>query len=186
MEHRTFAAVYIDDIIVHSNSYEDHLEHLRKIFETLRAQKLYAKASKCSFAQREVEFCGYVINANGISTQASKIQAIKEWPPLSNPKEVRSFLGLFGFYQRFIPSYASIVTPLTESRKQKTTGNREERKHKSVFSPFWVEKPLATTFSLSSLLRKSPFEQKNRSNRYKRQSRSKVSFWNFCIPRVCL
>ena len=53
-EHRTFAAVYIDDIIVHSNSYEDHLEHLRKIFETLRAQKLYAKASKCSFAQREV------------------------------------------------------------------------------------------------------------------------------------
>ena len=96
-EHRTFAAVYIDDIIVHSNSYEDHLEHLRQIFETLRAQKLYTKASKCSFAQREVEFCGYVINANGISTQASKIQAIKEWPPLSIQKEVRSFMGLCGF-----------------------------------------------------------------------------------------
>ena len=73
-----------------------------------------------------MEFCGYVINSNEISTQASKIQAIKEWPPLSNPKEVRSFLGLCGFYQMFIPGYARIVTPLTDLLKKNTAWKWED------------------------------------------------------------
>ena len=115
---RKFAAVYIDDIIIHSSSLEDHLDHLRQVFDALRAEKLYAKASKCAFLLEEVDFCGFVVGSQGIRTQHSKVEAIQKSPPLQNAKDVRSFLGLCGFYQKFIKNYSHLVASLTDLLKK--------------------------------------------------------------------
>ncbi|KAG7588974.1 Integrase catalytic core [Arabidopsis suecica] len=91
-----------DDILVYSKSSEEHEVHLRVVLEKLREQKLFAKLSKCSFWQREISFLGHIISAAGVSVDPEKIQAIREWPRPRNAMEIRSFLGLTGYYRRFV------------------------------------------------------------------------------------
>ena len=112
--HREYADVYIDDIIIHSRTLAEHVQHLRAILVDLRRESLFAKRKKCSFAQSETDFCGFIVGASGIRTQPQKLEAIRNWPVSQNPKDIRSFLGLCGFYQRFIPKYADTASPMTD------------------------------------------------------------------------
>ncbi|GKA15640.1 putative reverse transcriptase domain-containing protein [Tanacetum coccineum] len=103
-----FVIVFIDDILIYSKTQEEHVEHLRLVVELLKKEKLYAKFSKCELWLREVQFLGHVINGNGIHVDPSKIEAVKNWKALRTPSEIRSFLGLAGYYRRFIENFSKI------------------------------------------------------------------------------
>ncbi|KAD3640786.1 hypothetical protein E3N88_30009 [Mikania micrantha] len=106
--------VFIDDILIYSKNEGDHACHLREVLETLRKEKLYAKFSKCAFWLREVQFLGHVVCADGILVDPSKVQAVMRWSPPKTPTEIRCFLGLAGYYRRFIQDFARIASPLTK------------------------------------------------------------------------
>ena len=108
-----FVIVFIDDILIYSRTKEDHEQHLRLILELLGKEKLYAKFSKCEFWLREVHFLGHVINDKGIHVDPAKIEAVKNWEAPKTPSEIRSFLGLAGYYRRFIKNFSKIALPLT-------------------------------------------------------------------------
>ncbi|KAD6796253.1 hypothetical protein E3N88_07149 [Mikania micrantha] len=109
-----FVIVFIDDILIYSKTKTEHEQHLRKILELLREKKLYAKFSKCEFWLREVQFLGHVVNSEGIHVDPAKIEAIKNWDTPKTPTEIRSFLGLAGYYRRFISNFSKIALPLTK------------------------------------------------------------------------
>jgi transposase InsO family protein len=106
--------VFLDDVLVYSRTREEHIKHVRQVLDRLRERKLYCKLSKCEFFQREVEFLGHQLGANGLSVSADKVKAVREWPTPKNTTEVRSFLGLAGFYRRFVKDFSKIAMPLTE------------------------------------------------------------------------
>nr|GFD09727.1 putative reverse transcriptase domain-containing protein [Tanacetum cinerariifolium] len=93
-----FVIVFIDDILVYSKSEEEHEQHLRIVLEILRHKKLYAKFLKCEFWLQQVAFLGYIVSADGITVDPSKVEAITKWPRSTTVTEVRSFLGLAGYY----------------------------------------------------------------------------------------
>ncbi|XP_071683425.1 uncharacterized protein [Lolium perenne] len=108
-----FVVVFIDDILVYSKSEEEHEEHLRLVLGTLRKHQLYAKFSKCQFWLKEVGFLGHVLSAGGVSVDPSLIKSIMDRKPPTNPTEVRSFLGLAGYYRKFVEGFSSIAKPMT-------------------------------------------------------------------------
>ncbi|GKA96489.1 putative nucleotidyltransferase, ribonuclease H [Tanacetum coccineum] len=123
-----FMIVFIDDILIYSKTWEEHVEHLRSFLELLKKEKPYAKFSKCEFWLREVQFLVHVINGNEIHVDPSKIEAVKNWKALRTPSKVRSFLGLAGYYQRFIDNFSKIAKSLTIlTQKCKTFDWGEER-----------------------------------------------------------
>ncbi|KAG8472702.1 hypothetical protein CXB51_034564 [Gossypium anomalum] len=109
-----FVVVFIDDILVYSRDETEHAEHLRLVLRILRDKQLYAKFSKCEFWLREVSFLGHVVSASGIRVDPNKISAILNWKPPRNITEVRSFLGLAGYYRRFVKGFLMIATPMTK------------------------------------------------------------------------
>ncbi|KAG8490817.1 hypothetical protein CXB51_013992 [Gossypium anomalum] len=109
-----FVVVFIDDILVYSRDEAEHAEHLRLVLQILRDKQLYAKFSKCEFWLREVSFLGHVVSASGIRVDPSKILAILNWKPPRNITEIRSFLGLAGYYRRFVKGFSMIATPMTK------------------------------------------------------------------------
>ncbi|KAA3484088.1 DNA/RNA polymerases superfamily protein [Gossypium australe] len=108
-----FVVVFIDDILIYSRDENDHAEHLRIVLQTLREKQLYAKFSNCEFWLHEVSFLGHIVSASGIRVDPSKISAILSWKPSRNVSEVHSFLGLAGYYRRFVKGFSTIATPLT-------------------------------------------------------------------------
>ncbi|KAL5546822.1 hypothetical protein UlMin_006509 [Ulmus minor] len=108
-----FVIVFIDDILVYSKSTEEHEEHLRLILQTLRDHQLFAKFKKCEFWLNQVAFLGHVISKDGVAVDPSKVEAVENWKPPSNASEVRSFLGLAGYYRRFVEGFSRIAMPLT-------------------------------------------------------------------------
>lgn len=123
--------VFIDDILIYSKSQEEHGRHLREVLEVLKKEKLYAKFSKCDFWIREVQFLGHVVN-QGIMVDPTKIEAVMKWEHPKIPTEIRSFLGLAGYYRRFIQGFSSIATPLTALTHKGDTYAWSD-KHKEAF-----------------------------------------------------
>ncbi|KAL4378560.1 hypothetical protein GQ457_02G035680 [Hibiscus cannabinus] len=135
---RKFVLVFFDDILVYSPSMGEHLEQLKKVLDILRANQLFAKKSKCFFGQRQVEYLGHIISARGVSTDPSKVEAMRSWPLPENLKSLRGFLGLTGYYRKFVKGYREISKPLTsmlkkdgfywteESRLSSEIGNSDE------------------------------------------------------------
>jgi len=113
-----FICVYLDDILVYNENLDDHLRHLRLTLDKLREHKLYAKRSKCPFAETTVDYLGHVISAHGFSMEDEKVNAIRTWTTLQSKKDVQSFLGMINFYRRFIINMAEVAVPLT-----RLTGN---------------------------------------------------------------
>ncbi|GBG76449.1 hypothetical protein CBR_g22197 [Chara braunii] len=109
-----FVLVYLDDILIYSRTLEDHLGHLRRVLEMLRHAKYKANRDKCKFIRQELEHLGHFVTPEGISSLSDKIQAIQEWPEPRNVTDVRSFLGLAGYYQRSIKGYSKIAAHLTK------------------------------------------------------------------------
>ena len=109
-----FVIVFIDDILVYSGSLEEHSKHLRIVLQTLRERQMYAKLSKCQFWLDKVAFLGHVISAKGVSVDPHKIEAVVNWKPPKNVSKVRSFLGLVGYYRKFVEGLSRITAPLTK------------------------------------------------------------------------
>ncbi|KAL0558839.1 hypothetical protein IC582_003421 [Cucumis melo] len=116
----TFVIVFIDDILVYSKIEAEHEEHLHQILETLRANKLYVKFSKCEFWLKKVSFLGHVVSNEGVVVDLIKIEAVTGWPRPSTVSEVRSFFGLAGYYRRFVEDFSRIVSPLTQLTRKGT------------------------------------------------------------------
>lgn len=110
---RKFIIIFLDDILVFNETLEEHVEHLRQVFDLLRQNELYVKASKCSFAQDSIEYLGHVISKDGVATDADKTQAMLQWPTPTMATELCSFLGLTGYYRKFVACYGIIAKPLT-------------------------------------------------------------------------
>jgi hypothetical protein len=109
-----FVVVFIDDILIFSKTEEEQEKHLRLVLEKLRSNQLYAKFSKCEFWLTEVAFLGYVISARGVSVDPSKVKDVLNWMPPMNASEIQSFLGLAGYYRRFIQDCSKIAKPMTK------------------------------------------------------------------------
>jgi hypothetical protein len=128
-----FVIVFIDDILVYSKTLEEHYKHLRSVLQVLRDKHLYAKLNKCEFFQSEISFLGHVINEHGIKMEQSKVDAVMKWPAPKNIHELRSFLGLAGYYRRFVKDFSMIATPLT-SLLHKNTPYEWAAQHDDAFS----------------------------------------------------
>ncbi|XP_026459422.1 uncharacterized protein LOC113360090 [Papaver somniferum] len=113
-----FVIVFIDDILVYSKTWEDHETLLENVLETLREHHLYAKFSKCEFWLSEVKFLGHVISSEGISVDPSKVDSVLNWHRPKTVTEIRSFLGLAGYYRRFVESFSNIASPLTQLKQK--------------------------------------------------------------------
>ncbi|GJY58514.1 putative reverse transcriptase domain-containing protein [Tanacetum coccineum] len=124
-----FVIVFIDDILIYSKDKKEHEEHLKAILELLKKEKLYAKFSKCEFWIPKVQFLGHVIDSRGIHVDPAKIESIKDWASPKTPTEIRQFLGLAGYYRRFIEGFSKIaksMTKLTQKGVKFDWGEKEE------------------------------------------------------------
>ena len=115
----SFARAYIDDIVIFIRSWEEHLVHLREVFTCLKAARLTINVSKCQFGKNEVRYLGHVIGGGTVRPDPQKLEAVNNYPVPVSKKEVRAFLGLAGYYRRFVPHFATIAKPLTELTKGK-------------------------------------------------------------------
>ncbi|GKA26537.1 putative reverse transcriptase domain-containing protein [Tanacetum coccineum] len=124
-----FVIVFIDDILIYSRNKEEHANHLRIILELLKKEKLYAKFSKCDFWIHIVQFLGHLIDSQGLHVDPAKIEAVKNWTSPTTPTEIRQFLGLAGYYRRFIEGFSKIaksLTELTQKNKKYIWGEDQE------------------------------------------------------------
>ena len=108
----TFTFGYLDDILVYSPDMETHLEHLRKLFIKLREADLKLKEVKCNFLKKHIQYLGHIVSGKGITPMPEKLACIQEMSPPKNPKEVKQFLGLTGYYQKFVPRFSDLARPL--------------------------------------------------------------------------
>ncbi|GJS69956.1 putative reverse transcriptase domain-containing protein [Tanacetum coccineum] len=124
-----FVIVFIDDILIYSKNKKEHEEHLKQILGLLKKEELYAKFSKCEFWIPQVQFLGHVIDSDGIHVDPAKIESIKDWTSPKSPTEIRQFLGLAGYYWRFIEGFSKIAKPMTKLTQKKVKfewGDKQE------------------------------------------------------------
>lgn len=110
---RKCVLVFMDDILVYSKTWAEHMQHVQQVMLILQHNQFLLKRSKCEFGRQSLEYLGHVISAQGVSTEPTKIAAVKSWPVPKNVKQLRGFLGLTGYYRRFIRHYGLLSKPLT-------------------------------------------------------------------------
>ena len=115
-----FALAYLDDILIYSDTYEEHVEHVKKVMRKLQEKELPLKLSKCEFHKHEIAFLGYLISDKGLAPDPAKVKAVEEWPEPRNVKDVQSFLGLANYYRKFVENFSKIAGPLTNLTKKET------------------------------------------------------------------
>ncbi|MCH87732.1 enzymatic polyprotein, partial [Trifolium medium] len=115
---RKYVLVFFDDILVYSPTSTSHLEHLTCVLTTLQKHILFVKLSQCTFGMKEVDYLGHTVSGSGVAMDKCKVKDILEWPPPTTVKQLRGFLGLTGYYRRFIKAYSSIALPLTNLLKK--------------------------------------------------------------------
>ena len=119
--------VYMDDIIVYSSTLEEHLDRLDNVFHRLASCNLKIQPDKCEFLRKEVAYLGHIVTPEGIKPNPAKIEAVTKYPQPKTPREIKQFLGLTGFYRRFLPNYADLVKPLTKLLKKNIKFNFDEK-----------------------------------------------------------
>ena len=114
------STAYIDDVLTHSKTLEEHMEHLRRLLVKLKESGVKVKTTvkKCKIACKETMFLGYKISDQGVTIDETRIDALKKYPKPKTPKQVKQFLGLAGYYRQFIPNFSSIVNPITQLTKK--------------------------------------------------------------------
>ena len=110
----SFVAIYLDDILIYSRTWAEHLQHIHQVLSTLRQHKLYANLEKCSFGMERVQYLGYIVDKHGVHVDLAKIQAIRDWLTPTNLTELRSFLGLANFYRRFVLGFSNISWSISQ------------------------------------------------------------------------
>ncbi len=115
-----FIYVYLDDILIFSHSLQEHVQHVRRMFQRLLENGLYVKAEKCVFHAQSVPFLGYIVSVEGMRMDPDKIQAVVDWPTPDSHKALQRFLGFANFYRRFIHSFSQLAAPLTALTSTKT------------------------------------------------------------------
>ena len=123
---RKFILVFFDDILIYSPNWTMHLEHVHKAFEILRHHQFFIKLSKCAFGQQELEYLGHIVTPEGVKVDQGKVATILNWPRPTNVSELRGFLGLTGYYRKFVRNYGIISRPLTNLLKKGQFGWPEE------------------------------------------------------------
>jgi hypothetical protein len=113
-----FCVVYLDDILIYSDTLEEHIAHVRRVLQKLIEHRLYAKLEKCEFHAQTIGFLGYIISPEGISMESDRIATITEWPAPASVHDIQVFLGFANFYRRFIEGYSRIVSPITRLLKK--------------------------------------------------------------------
>ncbi|GKA35634.1 putative reverse transcriptase domain-containing protein [Tanacetum coccineum] len=133
-----FVIVFIDDILIYSKSKEEHEEHLKLIMKLLKMEELYAKFSKCNFWLSKVQFLGHVIDSEGVHVDPAKIESIKDWASPKTPTEIRQFLGIAGYYRRFIEGFSKIARPMTKLTQNSVKYECGENKEAAfLFVVYW-------------------------------------------------
>jgi hypothetical protein len=149
-----FMVVFIDDILIFSKNEEEHDEHLHLVLQKLRGNQLYAKLNKCEFWLKEVSFLGHIISEGGISVDPSKVKDVLSWNTLQNVSDIRSFLGLAGYYRRFIEGFSKISKPMMELLAKGNTFEWTPR-HETIFHE--LKKRLTTAPVLTMPDMEKPF-----------------------------
>jgi hypothetical protein len=115
---RHFVLVFFDDILIYSKTWTDHLTHVDQVLHLLSQHQLFLKQSKCVFSASEVEYLGHLVGKDGVRVDPKKIEAMKDWPHPKTLKSLRGFLGLTGYYRKFVKNYGKIAAPLTALLKK--------------------------------------------------------------------
>ena len=116
---RNFVLVFFDDILIYSKTWEEHLQHIRQVLALLQLNSVFLKKSKCSFGQTKVGYLGHIISDQGVIVDPEKIEAITSWPQPVTVKQLKGFLGLAGYYRKFIKNYGAIAKPLIDQTSWK-------------------------------------------------------------------
>jgi hypothetical protein len=115
-----FVLVFIDDILIYSKNREEHEEHIILVMQVLREHQLYAKFIKCDFLKKKIHYLGHVMSKEGVAVDPDKIRSIMEWPTPKDVSNIRSFMGLAGYYRIFIKGFSKIGCPITALQKKGT------------------------------------------------------------------
>ena len=118
-----FVIVFIDDILIYSRSEDEHASNLRIVLQTLKDRQLFAKFSKCEIWLQSVAYVGHIVSQKGIRVDSQKIEAVKQWPKPTSATDIRSFLGLTGYYRMFMEGFSSTVSPLTRLTRRWSSSN---------------------------------------------------------------
>lgn len=130
-----FVVVYLDDILVYSKTFQEHLQHLRQVLEILRENKLHAKKEKCEFGLSQMTFVGHVISADGIQVDPVKVQALRNWPVPKNMTQLKSFNSFMSHFRKFLPGHAKTMIPLTNLVADGPNANKSKTRPLATWGP---------------------------------------------------
>jgi len=142
-----FTSAYLDDILIYSDTMEEHTRHVHRVLERLTDAGLDLKPEKCEFHKTEVKYLGLIIGADGIKMDLSKVETVKAWPPPENLRDVRAFLRFANFYHRFVKGYSKVVEPLTRLTRKGQPFKWETKQQESFDG-------LKTSFTMAPILRR--------------------------------